>query len=145
MGYFIQALKISVIVIVLILIGATYYKVNAYTYESDVDPKQFFNYEVVEAEQIGGLRTILSLRGDVYPRYVVVLISQTQARQVVILAYCYFKPNGTFVNYALDVKTGVYVETPAGKSEKMLRMKLIRIYNTEADNATHKGGNCVYI
>ena len=107
MGHFINALKVSVIVIV--LIGATYYKVNAYTYESDVDPKQFFNYTLINAEQMGGNRMLLTLKGETYPEYVLNLIIVSSNNKIMIAAYCYYDKEFNFKSFGLD-KKGHYNE-----------------------------------
>ena len=121
------------------LVIATWYKVYAYEYESDIDPQNLLKetYWAVENERIGALITMVSLIGNTYPRYVIVLVKSVPYRRVKLIAYCYFNRESEFVNYVIvpqknNPKEGIYVKVPAGEAEAMLRKMLIRLHSMEA-------------
>jgi len=140
MRVFLNLLIVLVTLIIVIGAMATIAHCQEYTYESDVDPKQFFNYTLIHAEQMGGNRILLTLKGETYPKYVLNLVIVTPQRQVMILAYCYYDKEFNFKNFGLG-KKGHYSERKLKpKVEQSLRLQLNQLHGLDSTKVKTKGG-----
>lgn len=117
---------IQAVAAIAVVIGITYSIVRAYEYEGEIDPAQFFTYQVVDVEQIGGNKAILYVKNEkATPRCAMNLVMATQ-NGVMILSYAYLDLEGNLRVYAL--LKGRYVPMPMDADvEQDFRDKLYQL------------------
>jgi hypothetical protein len=108
-------------------------KVKTYTYNSIIDPKQFFTYSLIEIEVIKQNKFILSVKSTkVKPFYAVnIIVTNNKNTSISILAYAYFDTNIN-LKYFVFNKLGNYAETvPGMKAKIMLKKKLYKLHKIQ--------------
>jgi|FLOH01.1.fsa_nt_gi hypothetical protein len=113
------------LVLVLIVVLA-YTNLFAYTFDGDVDPAQFFSYEVVNVEQIGPQSLILFLKSDnTNPLYAINAV-MVKGKQTFIIAYAYY--DKMVLRHFILEKSHYVEKLPDIETTKMLERKLNKLH-----------------
>lgn len=120
------------VILCIILVALFFFTdADAYTYEGDIDPKTFFTYQPLLAEQLSEVTALIAV-GDENskPQFAVICVMRVQGG-VIILAYAYYDEDSNFRHFM--IKGNHYVETPFDRdnpAEAQLEQKLKKILNT---------------
>ncbi len=125
---------IGVILCVMFMIAWAMFvaKAVSYEYDGEIDPVQFFSYEVIDMERVGGNKVILHIKNKtVFPRCALNLVI-SNGKMVLILSYAYLDLNGDLKCYAL--KGSRYVPMPMTPNiAEELKGKLYRLNGIKND------------
>jgi hypothetical protein len=103
-----------------------------YTYDSKVDPIQFFKYTVIDAIQMTNNSFILCIKSTTLkPTYAINIVT-TIDKTIYILAYAYLD-NNNLKYFLFDKKTKNFVEkVPSPQMQILLGKKLNKLYGIQS-------------
>ena len=102
-------------------------KAEAYTFDGEIDPIQFFSYEVVKNQQFAPDVFVLSMKSGIVSPMFAINCVRVIKDHVMIFAYAYYDKDNNFRQFILN-QSGHYKETiPDEDTTEMLKFKLKQI------------------